>query len=306
MESIKSTLRSLPDKWKLTPVRGKAAYFPKWASIPVGRDLIAHELDFGATGFGLLTGVNSGGIMAIDCDGHLPHALLREILGEDIPPTVSFTSGKDGRAQYLFLIPEVYWANISTKKLTTADGMLEFRWNGCQSVLPPSVHPETGLYQWINAIDTSPVAVLPFTVLDLLTAKPVEQSATVFIRTPRAYSESAIPLERCLSIRHREMLEHGVSMGRRHDAAVGLLRDLLGASSQLTALGEKYDGNPQSLFWDFCDRCSPSLPERERDQIWRSHSGTYAPSINNNQAFQNCIDAWHRQQSRSSIVQMLR
>ena len=178
--------------------------------------------------------------------------------------------------------------------------MLEFRWDGCQSVLPPSKHPETGVYKWVNPPDTTAIAMLPAKILDYLTTKPAYKPTT-WVQTARIYSsQSSIPLQLCLSRIHRQMLEYGVSQGERHIAAVRLARDLVGASSRLTALGESYEGDPESLYWDFCARCSPPLPGRERDQIWRStKSGNFAPSINNAEAFQRCINAWHRKSQLS-------
>jgi Virulence-associated protein E/Bifunctional DNA primase/polymerase, N-terminal len=175
----------IPAGWALTPVNGqKHAYTLGWTKTPVSRDSIAIDINSGkAKGFGLITGKLSGGIMAIDCDGHKPHDLFKDILGGDIPHTVAFTSGKDGRAQYLFQVPEEHWDSIKTKKFGDADdgGMLELRWDGCQSVLPPSVHPETGQYIWTNSPETTEIVSLPDKVLTHwkeATSKPTRSTKT--------------------------------------------------------------------------------------------------------------------------------
>ncbi len=98
-----SALSVLPQEWALTPVNQKKAYFTDWQETGLARESIEKELTSArAEGFGILTGKLSGGLIAIDCDGPQPHAKFREILGEDIPQTVSFASGKEGRAQYIF------------------------------------------------------------------------------------------------------------------------------------------------------------------------------------------------------------
>lgn len=303
MSTIKETLFSIPPQWQLTPVKNKAAYFSAWAKKGIDRNIIAEELDDSATGFGLLTGELSGGIMAIDCDGQQPHTLFKKLLDGEIPQTVAFTSGKDGRAQYLFQVAPIHWTDIKTRKQNTEDGMLEFRWGGCQSVLPPSVHPETRLYKWIDSPADTKIAVMPDNILKYLKpdilAPPSNYRKEVF----RSTGSENIPLERCLSRSHRAALEYGVAEGGRHTMAVSLSRDLIGAARRLSDLGITYVGEPETMLWDFCSRCSPPLPDRERQQIWRSaKSGSFAPSINNDTAFQNCIDSWTRQnQSLVSI-----
>jgi hypothetical protein len=101
-------LKEISIDWALTPVNGnKIPYTTKWHETPVSRDSIAININNSkAQGFGIITGELSGGIMAIDCDGHIPHALFKEILGGDIPHTITFTSGKIERAQYIFTVCE--------------------------------------------------------------------------------------------------------------------------------------------------------------------------------------------------------
>jgi Bifunctional DNA primase/polymerase, N-terminal len=292
---LKETLFSLPDHWQLTPVIGKFPCFKRWEQAGIDRNLIATELEYSATGFGLLTGVISGGIIAIDCDGPTAHNLFKEMLCGEIPHTIAFTSGRSGRAQYLFSVPELFWNEVRTRKVKADQGqMLEFRWNGCQSVLPPSKHPETGKYQWINQPSETIIEILPDKIVQFLGPKPVESSTYSRIVLPRISSSDRIPLENCLSRSHREAL-NGVSEGSRHDTAVSLIRDLLGSANKLNYLGINHDGDPQQMLWDFASRCTPPMPAREVERIWRWHqNGNWAPSINNEESFSNCIRAWDR------------
>jgi hypothetical protein len=105
-----------------------------------------------------------------------------------------------------------------------------------------------------------------------------------------------IPIERCLSRAHRELLETGVNEGRRNQTAISLAKDLQGCATKLEELGVAYSSDPHSLYLTFCDRCSPPIPEQEREATWRSaNNGTPSPSINDFEAFQNCIDKWQRE-----------
>ncbi|MRV37704.1 hypothetical protein GF542_14365, partial [Staphylococcus aureus] len=126
-------------------------------------------------GYGIRTGVISGGILAIDADGHAAEELLQKMSASELPDTVIFASGKPGRRQLLYLVPPEYWEIFKTIKLKTGvkgdDGkeqQLEVRCNGCQSVLPPSVHPETGKYHWVIAPNDVEVAQCPNWVIELM------------------------------------------------------------------------------------------------------------------------------------------
>jgi hypothetical protein len=101
------------------------------------------------------------------------------------------TSGKPGRYQILFQVPDEIrplLKNFNRKALTewgdlkTASDQegkpiefLEFRYNGVQSVLPPSRHPQTGSYKWINSPDTTKVALAPQWLCELLVKFATEQ-----------------------------------------------------------------------------------------------------------------------------------
>jgi hypothetical protein len=90
---------------------------------------------------GLVVGPLSNGICAIDFDGieaweHFDKTFNKDILSTQ---TVAFSSGKPYRLQLLFKVPEQYW-DVLKKKVVNK---LELRWSGCQSVLPPSIHPDT-------------------------------------------------------------------------------------------------------------------------------------------------------------------
>lgn len=171
------TLLSLPEHWPLVPVRGKRPYQKGWNSSQLNHLEILNELQSGkATGVGLKLG---NGLLAIDIDGESAAKLLVKLAGEnslaDFSRTTAWTSGRPGRKQCLFSVPESVWHRIKYRKILTGisgdDGKeecLEFRWIGHQSVLPPSIHPSTGKpYTWINNPLQSPPIQAPEWLIEL-------------------------------------------------------------------------------------------------------------------------------------------
>jgi len=199
-DTIAAALKDIPPHWSLTPLQDKAPKRPDWqteAFIP--HDVIASLITKGEqavsrrtgkiyrrywSGFGLRTGEASGGLLAIDVDGTSAQPILEAMSGGDIPVTVSWTSGKPGRYQMLFQIPPdirvnlqdftryvvTQWLGLETAKDESGkpSELLEFRYNRCQSVLPPSRHPETGSYQSINSPANTSVALAPNWLCNLL------------------------------------------------------------------------------------------------------------------------------------------
>lgn len=199
-EAIAAGLKDIPAHWSLTPLQDKSPRRDNWQTEPfiphsTIEDLILRGNEGVSkktgkpyyrywSGFGLRTGEASGGLLAIDVDGESAQPLLEAISFHDIPTTVSWTSGKPGRYQLLFQIPDeirepleqfnrtvvTEWGGLQTAR--DAEGkpteLLEFRYNGSQSCLPPSRHPTTGAYHWINSPADVEVALAPVWLCELL------------------------------------------------------------------------------------------------------------------------------------------
>jgi Bifunctional DNA primase/polymerase, N-terminal len=194
---IIEALNDIPDDWALTPVWEKSPKRPNWQTeqkldkgaiadlIFNGESKISKNgkpYQYFASGYGLRTGEYSNGLLAIDIDGLSAFPLL-EALGYKEELTVSWTSGKPGRFQILFQLPDSHRELLQTFKrrvLTTWGSTeclksgdkyvecLEFRYNEVQSVLPPSLHPTTGFYKWINDPLFTEVAIAPQWLLKIL------------------------------------------------------------------------------------------------------------------------------------------
>jgi hypothetical protein len=174
-----------PDDWYYTVVEHKRPTMPEWQNNPLNLDdVFDHLTERRWTGYGLLLGEQSGGTMALDVDGPEAQEYLSTIIDIDELNALgacSWTSGKEGRIQYAFRVPEEYWSLLKMKKIGPK-GSLEFRWNGGQSVLPPSEHPDTGRYEWVQDMTQDNTHVdLP----DLLLAKWIE---ACYVTSPKLSS----------------------------------------------------------------------------------------------------------------------
>lgn len=325
-------LSQIPQNWALTPVDGqKRPYRQAWQKEePLDREALARKIETGeredyetkdgsvkqkfvkALGYGLRTGEVSGGILAIDADGHAAEELLQKLSNGDLPDTVIFTSGKPGRRQLLYYIPRKFWEKTKTVKLKTGvkgdDGkeqLLEFRWDGLQSVLPPSVHPETGSYSWVRSPQDREIAQCPLWVIELILNH--NQAIPAPIPEPQKPTvQGRPPLEIFLGKDDRALVEYGAGDGERNDAACKLSLNLVGTARRLYELGIDYDGDPRALYYQFCAKCTPPLGSDVRGEAegwWRKADvRAQRPSLDD-EKLQGCHEAWlnkqrsHKQQS---------
>ena len=160
---MRDTILEHQPNWLYCRVRSgeKKPYPADWQNNPLPLDRIDSQ------NIGLILGPKGNGVCAIDFDGTSAWTWATEH-GIDISAlkSVSWSSGKTDRCQMAFWVPEEYWDVLKTKKVATGDREgFEFRWAGGQSVLPPSIHPDTHQpYFWL--IDaTNPVDILPDSIL---------------------------------------------------------------------------------------------------------------------------------------------
>jgi hypothetical protein len=189
---IAASLKEIPSHWSLTPLQGKKPFRKGWQSepfIPHGKiaDLIINGEEAISkegkpyrrfwSGFGLRLGEASLGLLAVDVDGSSARPILEAMVGV-IPQTIGWTSGKAGRRQLLFQVPDNlrdslkdFTRAVVTQwgELKTAEGeLLEFRYNRCQSALPPSFHPDTGGYKWLQSPNDVEVQSLPHQLCEII------------------------------------------------------------------------------------------------------------------------------------------
>lgn len=147
---------------------------------------------------GVLLGEASNGVLAVDFDGPWTWECWLDQVGVafDQIDTVTWSSGKPGRAQMAFAVPEEYWHVMPAKFAINGpigdDGktqQLEFRWGtadaGCQSVLPPSRHPDSVnnpeiYYRWDRSPSQTTVQTIPDPLLEfLLTYQPPRKEVEI-------------------------------------------------------------------------------------------------------------------------------
>jgi phage/plasmid-associated DNA primase len=143
----------LPADWALTPLNGKRAYVPGWTQTPYSAEKIQQELDQGrATGVGLLTGEwsNEGGLIWVDIDGPDAIPALEELAGGPVdvifPPTLTISSGKEGRMRMLYSVPAAK-ISLLPDKATIKIGIPSFEilFRSRQGAVM-GAHPETDGY----------------------------------------------------------------------------------------------------------------------------------------------------------------
>lgn len=311
-------MNSLAKDWILTPVREKRPYRKSWQNEPpLSRSYVLQEMETKkATGYGLRTGNISGGVLAIDFDGESAIELMMNLPDyQELPKTVSWTSGKQGRCQLLFKIPDSHkkeFDDFTRLALSEFNGFkcekheqLEFRYNGCQSVLPPSYHPDTGEYRWINSPDDTQAAELsPWLIKFLLVQiNPVQincQETTKLTMNPyeKYLSEitlpiaDAVPLEEAIAPRNRDLLS-GVNQGNRDNSGIALAMDLIGTRNYLESIGQNYTSDPYDLLSDFCHNCSPPLSQKDCDRIYISAQKNNPTPCLDEDKIKGCISAWY-------------
>jgi hypothetical protein len=312
-------LTTLPEAWKLTPVGEKCPYRDRWQSeTPLTKEQIKNIILNGeevwskekqkfyhryASGYALRLGDVSGGLIALDVDGASVQQLLNTIAPDDDSVTVCWTSGKMGRYQMLFQIPDQYRERLrgfTRETYTTWNGFhcqegeqLELRYNNHSSVLPCSYHPETGQYAWLIPPNQTPVASAPDWVIKLALGELKDPASTSSLQQSSGQAATAqpqlklnrwekyleqfeyrpyesIPLINCLSRENRDLVHTGVSEGSRDNTAIKIALDAVGCEQWLDANGQAYDGSADEIVREFCSRCSPPLGEKEINRIYKS------------------------------------
>ena len=142
---------------------------------------------------GMLLGDASEGIMAVDFDGASAIEYWVENVMDSVPDTVMWTSGKTGRFQAAYRVPEEIRAQVPTKfaRNTGTGEQLEWRYGrdraGFQSVLPPSTHPELGTeYQWLagRSPEDQAVAECPVELLEWAFRETEKRDVVQHIQSP--------------------------------------------------------------------------------------------------------------------------
>ena len=121
--------------------------------------------------------------------------------------------------------------------------------------------------------------------------------------SPKTFQDEVdIPLENCLTLSDRALIESGANNGERNAQGLKLACNLIATANYLRSIGQRYEGDERSLFDYYCRRCpsGDGWNEKEWDAIWKSaNQRNPQPSLTEEQV-KNCIVAWNRKNKRTS------
>jgi len=140
------------------------------------------------------------GVFVIDVDGAEAETVMAEKLG-GVPRAPRSGRGDPHRFHLFFRHPA---ATCTRAKCTPWHAKLEFRGQGGLVVLPPSVHPSGGRYEWAPGASPDDLTLpdVPASVLDALRAVPPRAEGPAATRTVRV----DLPAELDASAKTREFL----------------------------------------------------------------------------------------------------
>jgi hypothetical protein len=255
MAKLLEQLRELPDSWGLVAVDGnKRPYQPNWQGRPLTKDQVAAEIQAGrAKAVGVIAGPHSGGLLFLDQDGISAAEKLTQlgIPPHTLPPTAMCTSGRDGRLQALFTIPEQFWPSLRNRRVfdtghVDADGKaenLDLRWDRHQSVVI-GAHPTTSGYRWIKGRSPAQVGVAeaPTALIELLiNEQPPPLAPLLTSAAPPLSMPATVPLLEFITRDSRELIETGGTPGQWNDDQLKLALDLQGTADWIVAQGHRPD-----------------------------------------------------------------
>jgi hypothetical protein len=259
VEQLLEQLQELPCSWGLVAVDGnKRPYQQNWQANPLTKEQAAAEIQQGrAKAIGVIAGPTSDGLLFLDHDGISATEKLEElgIPPRTLPKTAICTSGRDGRFQALYTVPEHYWPRMRNRRVfdtgnVDADGkaeQLDLRWNRHQSVVI-GAHPITGAYRWIKGRSPAEVGIAqaPEALIQLLIDEP--QPIATPLLTHQAPMPATVPLLEFITKDSRALIESGGTPGRWNDDQLRLALDLQGTEEWIIAQGHRPDISAAEAF----------------------------------------------------------
>lgn len=256
---MRADLLALPSDWSLcrvgrdkAPIGGRGWYDNDRHS----PDQAASLNGSGPPAWGLLCGEASGAlVLDLDADGW--GESFQQVTGHpitDLPRTIAWSSGKDGRSGRAFSVPIEWWPSLRNRAFwdrpwrdgerpadAKADGttMWELRWTGHQSVII-GAHPETGRYRWREGCsphDIPDPAEAPDWLLQLLLIQEHPQ-ATPVEPTAEDAARAAAMLQ-CIPAADHSSYSEWLTVGMAlHHTDPGLLADWVEWSRQMATFDE--------------------------------------------------------------------
>lgn len=211
-------------------------------------------------------------------------------------PTIQIDTGGKSIHNYWTLADDCTveeWRSLQADLLEYADADRCLKNPSRVMRLAGALHTKTG--QQSQIISSSGIK---YSYVELRSIIPQRsQPAAHDAPTPEtSWSSIAIPLELCLTKEHRHFIANGVGSGSRNNTGAALARDIIGTAARLDYLGISYSSDPRGLLDDYGSRCNPPLAARELDAIWKSAQKKNPTACLSDDALQNCVKAWQRNQ----------
>ena len=289
---IKEELSALPKAWGYVAVKNKRPYQNDWQNNPLKKSQLIKELVAKrSTGIGVCCGTPSGGLLFLDHDG--PSAA--KILGEwgfslsSLPPSWMVTSGRVGRFQIIYKVPEKYWSKIKTRKYQTGvkdeDGsveQIELRWDGTQSIVSGS-HPMTDGYRWMDGRsprDIKEIAEAPIEIIKKMMEPNKKKIKTPPIQTLNSDTDKARSLLQSINPSRLDDYDTWLKIGM---AAHSVGDDsLLSDWEQLSQKNSKYKSGECEKKWSSFKSSGVSLGTLQKyatEDGWTPPPRTFPTSI---------------------------
>jgi putative DNA primase/helicase len=154
-----------PYNYKKPEKAGKIPCLKNWqnSEIPIPEILEQWRGKSVYMNLGLVLGSKSG-IVAVDVDGGVEGmAILQELSNGDVPVTITYTT-PGGGMRYLYLIPNEHRNNLFKKFTQTGEGEhceVALMGDGQQTVLPYSIHPNGGIYKFVEGKSFDDIEIAP-------------------------------------------------------------------------------------------------------------------------------------------------
>jgi predicted P-loop ATPase len=289
MPDLLQQLARLPDHWAFVAVgANKRPYQDAWQDNPLTKAQVAAEIKAGrAKAVGVIAGPPSG-LLFVDHDGISATEQL-EKLGlplRDLPKSLAMTSGKDGRFQIIYRIPEQFWASLRGRRVfktgaidaTGKAEQLELRWTGHQSVVI-GAHPETSGYRWLKGRGPGEqeLGVAPMGLIELLLEEP-EPDPTPLLSTaplpaPPGPGPGPMPLLDFISKASRQLIESGGTPGSWNDDHLRLALDLRGTEEWIRSQGHQPDITASQAFALHIQAAVTKAKDFDERKAWRRFDG---------------------------------
>ncbi len=300
-QQLLQQLQALPDGWPLVAVDGnKRAYQKAWQANPLTKAQVAAEIRAGrARAVGVIAGPPTG-LLFVDHDGISATAEL-ERLGlplRDLPKSLAMTSGKDGRFQILYQVPQDFWDALKGRRVfktgqLDAQGKVEnldLRWVGHYSVVI-GAHPETTGYRWLKGRGPTEqsLAEAPAALIELLLDQPEPEPTPLLTTdnrppvtgipvTPQGSHAETLPLLDFISRTSRDLIDSGGTPGSWNDDQLALALDLRGTEAWIRAQGHSPDITAAQAFALHIAAARTKARDFDEKKAWHRFDGAESRS----------------------------